>query len=131
VTQTFFTVGFDASAQIMNLRADMTKCLSANMSRHRFLYGKQLKKSRDLKGGFILDEEETKKMLTTQSILYPEIGGEKRFHPERLRPQMEAEVLKAKTPEGDRSPKTILSYYYHFIISGFHPFCRRRQKAFS
>jgi hypothetical protein len=101
------------------LGADMGKCLSVNLSKHRFLFREQLKKSRDLKGGFVLDEEETKKMLETQSITYPEISEEKRFHPERLRPQMEAQAAASKAApqkepqEEDNSPVPLLNYYFH------------------
>jgi hypothetical protein len=101
-----------------NLSADMSKCLSSNLSTHRFLFKEQLKKSRDLKGGFILDAENTRKMLEIQGIDYPFIAGEKRFHPERLRPQMEAQVKVQmdKPPEEQETanrPVLILSYYYH------------------
>jgi hypothetical protein len=86
----------------------MEKCFSANMSRHRYLYKNQLRESRDLKGGFVLGAEETQKILAAQSITYSEISGEKRFHPERLRPQMEAQATawKKEVRKAAEAPET-------------------------
>jgi hypothetical protein len=121
MSRTYVTFGFGASAEIVKFSADMEKCFSANMSRHRYLYRKQLNRSRDLKGGFVLDAEETQKMLAPQSITYPEIAGERRFHPERLRPQMEAQAeawkkearKAAEAQKADKSPPPVICSYFH------------------
>jgi hypothetical protein len=109
--RTYVTLGFGASPQVTNLRADLRKCLSANISTHRHLFREQLKKRRDLKGGFIMEEEDMQEILAGQHISYGEINRGKRCHTERLLPQMRREA------SGDAKTR-LLNHYYHKERSG-------------
>jgi hypothetical protein len=100
----------------------MGKCLSANLSGHRHLFREQLKSSRGRKGCFILDANKAQQILATQPMSYSDIAAGKRFHSERLHPQMKAQkhlYLKALDTAASVSsgnadpPLPVLSDCYH------------------